>query len=67
VSDVKAVSPKTSAFCLNSRRWLLFMNLDNKYPSTCIYDAIDGDCDNCPHFTEKKVTAYFKRKWRVEP
>jgi len=48
-----------AGFCLNSRRWLEFMDLFGSYPSTCPYD---GDCDYCGYFKERKVTKYLLKK-----
>lgn len=49
-------------FCLNSKRWLLFMDLLGVYPSTC---PDKGDCDRCGYFTEKEETRYLIRRRKL--
>ena len=49
------------AFCWNSRRWLVFMDLVGKYPATC---PNKGDCDGCGYFEEREPTEYLERKKR---
>lgn len=49
-------------FCTNSRRWLVFMDLIGRYPSTCPYD---GDCDRCGYFKEREPTSYVLRKMKL--
>lgn len=49
------------AFCLNSRRWLVFMDLFMNYPSTCPHE---GDCDGCGYFQLREPTKYLKKKER---
>jgi len=51
-----------SAFCLNSRRWIEFMDLENHYPETC---PNEGDCDGCGYYVERLETHYLRRKRRI--
>jgi len=58
-----ARDPVKELFCLNSRRWVVFMDLDHgKYPATCPYD---GACHICGYSTKKEATAYFRRKEKI--
>lgn len=53
----------TSGFCLNSRRWLVFMDAWGIYPKTCPYD---GDCDQCGYFVKREETDYLRRKLKLQ-
>jgi len=50
---------KKVAWCQNSRRWLVFMDLIGRYPKTCPYN---GDCDGCGYFEERQPSKYLLRK-----
>ncbi len=59
MEEAKKIEEQLFAYCHNSRRWLLFMDLAGHYPSTCPYE---GDCDRCGYFEERKPTKYLLRK-----
>jgi len=52
------------AFCLNSKRWLVFMDLRGSYPKTC---PCRGRCyeEHCGYIEEREPTSYFKRRERI--
>lgn len=56
----------TYAFCRNSRRWLIFMDMIGRYPSTCANQvAHQAECDNCTYLEEREPTKYLLEQLRI--
>lgn len=47
------------AFCQNSRRWVITMDIRGRYPQTCPYDPLD-QCDeqHCGYYCEREPSRY---------
>ena len=68
VLEVKIMSLESSeekmAWCQNSRRWLVFMDLAMRYPEFCPHN---GQCAKgyCGYFEERTPSKYVLRKLAV--
>lgn len=46
------------AFCQNSRRWIITMDIRGSYPETCPYDPLECNEQTCGYYCEKEPSRY---------
>ncbi len=55
-------------FCLNSRRWIIWMSMDSSIPWSCPYKtSIGSSCagEECAYHQMREPTTGFKRKEKI--